>query len=123
MISHNKLSPCPKSLNCVCSDDVDRDSHIEPLATGSDSDAAWDALKAVLRGIRGIQIVEESGDRIVATATSRVLRFVDDLVFELRRSNKSIAVRSASRTGYWDLGANRARVESIRGLLNKAIQK
>jgi uncharacterized protein (DUF1499 family) len=39
---------------------------------------------------------------------------VDDLEFRLIPEEHIIDVRSASRVGYWDLGANRRRVERIR---------
>jgi len=46
-----------------------------------------------------------------------LFRFVDDLELELRVEGRQIAVRSASRTGSWDLGVNRRRVERLRATL------
>jgi len=43
--------------------------------------------------------------------------FVDDLELQLRPQDALIAVRSASRLGYGDLGANRRRVEALRAAL------
>jgi uncharacterized protein (DUF1499 family) len=40
--------------------------------------------------------------------------FVDDLELELRASEQLIAVRSASRLGWSDMGVNRRRVEELR---------
>ena len=51
--------------------------------------------------------------RIQARFSSRLLRFVDDVTFYVREDGM-VEVRSASRVGYWDLGANRRRVESLR---------
>ena len=51
--------------------------------------------------------------RINARFKSMVLRFTDDVTFYVRE-NGTVEVRSASRVGYWDLGANRRRVESLR---------
>jgi uncharacterized protein (DUF1499 family) len=42
------------------------------------------------------------------------LGFVDDGEFYIDETQKIIHLRSASRVGYWDLGANRRRMESIR---------
>jgi uncharacterized protein (DUF1499 family) len=42
------------------------------------------------------------------------LGFVDDVEFQLNPDLGLVQVRSASRTGYWDLGVNRRRVEAIR---------
>lgn len=52
-----------------------------------------------------------------AEATTLIWRFVDDVEFQLRPIEKAIAVRSASRVGYWDQCANRLRIESIRRAL------
>jgi uncharacterized protein (DUF1499 family) len=43
-----------------------------------------------------------------------LLGFVDDVEFYLDESQNVIHLRSASRIGYWDLGVNRKRMESIR---------
>ncbi|HBP69913.1 MAG TPA: DUF1499 domain-containing protein, partial [Alcanivorax sp.] len=52
-----------------------------------------------------------------ARFTSRILRFVDDVTLYVH-DDGLIDVRSASRIGYWDLGANRRRVEDLRERLN-----
>ena len=54
-----------------------------------------------------------------AECRSRVFRFVDDLDLHLRAEEKIIAVRSASRLGYSDLGVNRNRVEAQRAKLKE----
>ncbi|MEC7418575.1 MAG: DUF1499 domain-containing protein, partial [Pseudomonadota bacterium] len=54
-----------------------------------------------------------------AEARTRLLRFVDDVEFELREEAGIIAVRSASRVGYSDLGANRRRIEKIRQAISQ----
>jgi uncharacterized protein (DUF1499 family) len=46
-----------------------------------------------------------------------MLGFIDDLQLQLRPDEGLIAVRSASRVGYWDLGVNRRRVERLRRAL------
>ena len=48
-----------------------------------------------------------------AEFTSVIFRFVDDVEFLLDADSLSIHVRSASRVGYSDLGANRARALAI----------
>ncbi|MBW2641103.1 MAG: DUF1499 domain-containing protein, partial [Deltaproteobacteria bacterium] len=44
-------------------------------------------------------------------------RFIDDLELYFNSSNGIISIRSASRVGYWDFGANRRRVELLRSEL------
>jgi uncharacterized protein (DUF1499 family) len=48
-----------------------------------------------------------------------VFGFIDDLELHLRSAEGLIAVRSASRLGYSDLGVNRRRIEDLRALLIK----
>jgi uncharacterized protein (DUF1499 family) len=43
-----------------------------------------------------------------------LLGFVDDVTFEVESGSRTILMRSASRMGYWDLGVNRRRLETIR---------
>jgi uncharacterized protein (DUF1499 family) len=66
----------------------------------------------------GWQVVEvdPNDGRLEATFTSRLFRFVDDIVVRIRPSQGgSIAdVRSTSRVGESDLGANAARIRSFR---------
>ena len=55
-----------------------------------------------------------SPDYLYAQFTTRWLKFVDDTEFWLAPAEGVIHVRSASRIGRGDLGANRARIEEIR---------
>ena len=59
----------------------------------------------------------ETDDYLHAECRSALFGFVDDLELHLRASDGIIAVRSASRLGYGDLGVNRRRVESLRSAL------
>jgi len=51
------------------------------------------------------------------------LGFVDDVEFRIDEAAGVIHVRSASRTGYWDLGVNRRRVEAIREAFGTLMEK
>jgi len=74
-------------------------------------------IKAVIEGQSRTQIVSVSDDYLHAEFTSAIFRFVDDVECLIDAANQTIHIRSASRVGYWDLGANRRRVERLRGLL------
>ena len=62
----------------------------------------------------GIDITASNERYIRAVATTRILRFKDDVEFLLDRETGTIQVRSASRIGYSDLGKNRKRMDAIR---------
>ena len=65
-----------------------------------------------------VDIADES--YIAATFSSKVFGFVDDVELRADAEAGVIHVRSASRVGRSDLGANRRRVESIRQRLPAA---
>ena len=66
----------------------------------------------------GWEVVEtdEASGRLEATATSRLFRFVDDIVVRIRpsQSGSIVDLRSTSRVGESDLGANAARIRAFR---------
>lgn len=101
----------------MCSDDPDPRHAITPLDAGDDPQATWQALLTCIEGDPAYTIIERSDHYLKAEARTRWLRFVDDVEFELRAAHRQIAMRSASRVGYSDLGANRRRLESLRRTL------
>ena len=100
--------------NCVCSGDADEGHAIAPLAFTGDPDAAFASLIALVEAEPHAQLVTRDGDYVHATWRSPFFGFIDDVELLLDRANRWIAVRSAARVGYGDLGANRARIESLR---------
>lgn len=110
-----RLAPCPASPNCVSSDAPPSDGHyIAPLRVAGDPASTWQALIEHLQRLPRYTIVERRDDYLRAEARTRLLRFVDDVEFHLRADRGEIAMRSASRIGYSDLGANRRRLEAMR---------
>lgn len=108
------LRPCPDSPNCVCTEATDAGHKIAPLVfEGSPADAMV-RLKRVVEQMPRTKIVSENGNYLHAEFTSLIFRFVDDVEFVVEPDRKRIQFRSASRTGYSDLGANRKRMEMIR---------
>ena len=87
---------------------------IEPLAFTQDSALAMNRLRDVLAGWPGARIIENNPEYISVQFDTRWLRFVDDAEFLLDPAAHVIHVRSASRLGRKDFGANRARIEAIR---------
>jgi uncharacterized protein (DUF1499 family) len=107
-IQDGRLAPCPDSPNCVSSFE-DSESHgIAPLQ------ADLDSIEAVLVQMERTNIVQQRGNYLYAEFTSRLMGFVDDVEFLYDPDSGLTHVRSASRLGYSDLGANRNRIEAIR---------
>ena len=108
-----RLSPCPDSPNCVCSEADSLPSSIAPLAfTGSPDTARANLLRAIAAS--GGTVQTQDGDYISATYRTAVFRFIDDLECRIDTASKLIHVRSASRVGRSDLGVNRRRAARLR---------
>lgn len=120
LTEEGRLPPCPSTPNCVSSDaDLSDGTHyIEPLKIDGDAQAAWQRLVAYVEGDSSYTIVEQRDNYLRAEARTKILRFVDDVVFHLRPEEGVIAMRSSSRLGYSDLGKNRKRLEAVRDALN-----
>lgn len=114
------LAPCPDKPNCVSSQAAGEDHYVEPLKAGSSAEEASNNLLAVLADDRSYVVTSQFPNRITATFTSNVLGFVDDIEFQIYEDGMA-DVRSASRVGYWDLGANGRRVKKIRKELDKIL--
>ncbi len=112
-----RFRPCPPTPNCVSSDAGDTDGWVAPLLLAVPEAKAWSAATQAVSGLKGARIVERTESYLHAECSSPVLGFIDDLQLQLRPAEGLIAVRSASRTGYWDLGVNRRRVERLRRVL------
>ncbi len=108
------LPPCSQSPNCVSSQSSDADHFIDPIAYHDSLQEAKARIMQILTSLPRTRIVEEEPTYLRAESTSLIFRFTDDLDFAFDDTQKVIHVRSASRVGYSDLGANRKRVETIR---------
>jgi len=113
-VPSDRLSPCPKSPNCVSSLSEDKSHQVDPLTYSATLEEAREKLISVIKSMKRSEIVTAEKNYIHATFTSFLFRFVDDVEFSFDDETKVINVRSASRTGYSDLGVNRRRVEEIR---------
>ncbi len=108
-LQDGRLRPCPKSPNCVCSED---NSQFGIPFSGSNPDAVWQTLTEVVIAIGG-RIEEDHVDYMHAEFTSRIFGFVDDLELHMDREKQVIHLRSASRVGYSDMGVNQKRVDRL----------
>jgi len=109
-MENGRLRPCPGSPNCVVSEG--QDASVVPFFIKGQED--WGRLRQTIVS-QGGNIEREDDGYLHATFKSRLFGFVDDL--ECRRDGTMAQVRSASRIGWWDLGANRRRVERLRQAL------
>lgn len=112
-VNHKVLNPCPESPNCIGSHyPQDKDHFLDPLKYETDKEEAQKNLKSLLKKTAGAQIISESEDYLHVEFTSSLFRFIDDVEFNFTQDNL-IHLRSASRLGHSDLGANKKRMEKI----------
>jgi uncharacterized protein (DUF1499 family) len=112
-VKDNRLSPCPSSPNCVSSQSDDEKHKMDPIRFTCAFGEAMDRLKKIVQMMERTALVRETPDYLHVEFRT-FLGFVDDGEFYIDETQKIIHLRSASRVGYWDLGANRRRMESIR---------
>ena len=120
-LADGRLAPPSRNPNSVSSQTALYPDHpqkeyatIAPLTFTGDGDAAMDRLADLLQKSERTVVVKQEPGYIYAQNTSVWLRFTDDMEFLLDKPNGVIQVRSSSRLGRKDFGANRARIELIR---------
>lgn len=106
---NGRLAECPASPNAVSSElDTQPEKAVKPLK------ANIDEVMAAIKETGGV-ITSHSDTYLSATYMSQVFKFIDDV--EVRADGALCHIRSASRVGYSDRGANRKRVAAIRAAL------
>ena len=116
-----KFTPPTWKPNCVSStvDKSDETHFIAPITYSGASTSAWKKLADIVKASPRTTVVSESANYLYAEFKSAGLGFVDDVECALDEKAGAIQVRSASRLGVRDLGANRGRIETIRAQFSK----
>ena len=107
-VRDGRLIACPESPNCVSSYESSEEHAIAAL------DGNLNQVQQILVAMDGANIVEQSNNYLYAEFTSSLMGYVDDVEFLYDAANNTTQVRSATRVGYSDMGANRSRIEAIR---------
>ena len=77
-----------------------------------------DLKPLLVLGLNQANIVDAGKNYLYAEFTSTIMGYVDDVEFLYDAASSVTHVRSASRLGYSDMGANRKRIEAIRNALS-----
>ena len=118
-LNDGNFAQCPESPNCVYSKATDSEHKIAPIAAHGGEDKVMVDLSNSIESMQGGKVIEIKGPYLYAQFTSKIMRFIDDLECYYDKDNGLIQIRSASRIGYSDLGANRKRVEELRNIFAK----
>ena len=109
-----RLAPCT-GPHCVSSTETRPDYRADPLRYSSSQQDAHAHLLEILKGLPRTQVIADRGDYVYAQVTTPVMRYVDDVEFVFSAPGV-IDLRSSSRLGYYDFGANRNRIDLIRAM-------
>lgn len=109
-----RLASCPSSPNCVSTRAEDDEHSIDPAPLNEQAEQAITRIAAIIEPMSGSRVVERQERYLRAEFRSLLLGFVDDLEVYIDEGEGLIHFRSASRTGWSDLGVNRQRVEEIK---------
>lgn len=120
-LSQSGMAPCPDSPNCVSSLSENTRHKIEPFPLHISAGQSLNTLRQIIASMERTEILWMSDRSLLATFTTK-MGFVDDVQFLIDESRRVIHVRSASRDGYWDLGVNRRRIETMRAEYQRRIQ-
>ncbi|MGY8903965.1 MAG: DUF1499 domain-containing protein [Burkholderiales bacterium] len=96
-------------------------ARIAPLRYKGDGPAALQRLAQVLEKMERTKLTQRSPSYLRAESSTAWMGFTDDLEFWLDEPASVIHLRSGSRLGRKDFGANRERVERIRALFSQAV--
>ncbi|MBN1105083.1 MAG: DUF1499 domain-containing protein [Deltaproteobacteria bacterium] len=108
-----ELSPCPDSPNCVSTESRDPGHAMPPLPYVGTRQESHKRLLRVLRGMKRSSLLVVTPTYLRAEFRSALFRFVDGVEFLFDDQGGRIHFRSASRTGYYDFGVNRRRMQEI----------
>jgi uncharacterized protein (DUF1499 family) len=117
------LAPCSDSPNCVSTQSRDAGRAMPPLPYLKSAEESMERLVAIVREMKRVAIVSATSSYLHVEFRSAFFRFVDDVQFVLDDSARVIHFRSASRTGYYDFGVNRRRMQEMSDLYLRAAEK
>jgi uncharacterized protein (DUF1499 family) len=101
--------------NCVNSESGEGGKAIDPIEA---TVAQWLQLKSWLSTREDWNIGKGTDDFLQAETMTPLMRFRDDVQLRYDHAAGLIHVRSSSRLGIGDMGANRRRVEMLRQLVS-----
>ena len=100
---HDNLSECKLKTNCIFQTwKVD------------DSEKAFNELIQIVENTPRLKIIKKDKYYIHAIATSRIMKFIDDIEIKNLNQDNIFQIKSSSRLGIYDLGVNKRRVQTLR---------
>jgi uncharacterized protein (DUF1499 family) len=95
---------------------------MDPIPFELDPQEVKKVIKGVVEGLPRTELQSESTHYLHYTFKSKIFGFTDDVEFLIDAGKKLIHYRSASRTGYSDMGVNRKRMIQIEKNITNALK-
>lgn len=109
-----RLADCPGSPNCQGSDSSREEQRVAPFSTKGSTAETMAALETLIGSQERAELVRRDADYLHAVFTTPLMGFADDVEFLVDEASDTVRVRSASRLGHSDLGANAKRLARLR---------
>lgn len=117
-----RMEDCPYTPNCVSSKMQNPIHGIDPIPFRGNPESAMSRMEKVILSMPRTEIVEKEPGYIRAIYISLVFRFRDDVECMVDPEKSVIHIRSSSRLGISDLGANSRRVKEIKRLFDGGLE-
>ena len=101
--NNDNLSDCKLKTNCIFQ-----------TWKVNDSEKAFIELIQILENTPRLEIINKEKNYIHAIATSRIMKFIDDIEIKNLNQDNIFQIKSSSRLGFYDLGVNKRRVQTLR---------
>jgi len=79
-----------------------------------DSEKTFIELIQILENTPRLKIISKEKNYVHAIATSRIMKFIDDVEIKNLTQDNIFQIKSSSRLGIYDLGVNKRRVQTLR---------
>ena len=103
VINNDNLSDCKLKTNCIFQ-----------TWKVNDSEKEFIELIQILENTPRLEIINKEKNYIHAIATSRIMKFIDDIEIKNLNQDNIFQIKSSSRLGFYDLGVNKRRVQTLR---------
>lgn len=110
------LGDCPDTPNCQGSESTRAAQQTDRFEITKPANDAINSLATIISDLPGAQILEQDKRYLHVVFTTKIMGYQDDTEFLVSDDGQNVQVRSASRVGKSDLGANAERVEMLRAL-------
>ena len=121
-MNDHQLKPCPESPNCVSTQTQQKSKQMDPIPFELDPKEVLKVIKGVVENLPNTHLEKESLNYLHYTFKSAIFRFTDDVEFLIDAGQKLIHFRSASRTGYSDMGVNKKRMTELTAGIEQAMK-